>query len=76
MIIVAMVGAGVTVGRAVVVGRVRTGRGAAAGVAFAFAGAGRVGMAGTRLPWRVSGVPLTVDIGLSSLDGVRAGAQG
>ncbi|MFG1661270.1 hypothetical protein ACGFIY_32525 [Micromonospora chersina] len=74
MIIVAMVGAGVTVGRVVVVGRVRTGRGAAAGVAFA--DAGRVGMAGTRLPWRVSGVPLTVDMGLSSLDGVRAGAQG
>ncbi|WP_433281732.1 hypothetical protein [Micromonospora sp. CA-244673] len=73
MTIVAMVGAGVTVGRAVV-GRVRTGRGAAAGVAFA--DAGRVGMAGTRLPWRVSGAPLTVDIRLSSFDEVRAGAQG
>ncbi|WP_433493647.1 hypothetical protein ACQP26_19790 [Micromonospora sp. CA-248089] len=74
MIIVAMVGAEVTVGRAVVAARIGRGRGAGAGAVFVEAGG--AGMAGTRLPWRVSGVPLTVDIKLSSFDEVRAGAQG
>lgn len=69
-----MLGAGVTVGREVVVAaRVATGRDPD-GVA-AFAAVSRAGTAGTRLPWRVSGVPLTRDMRDPPSMNLRVGAQ-